>query len=191
MNPGPHTAEATAMQPYVLERTVTLAGPIGEVFPFFADAANLERITPPMLRFTILSPMPIALAEGTRIDYRLRIRGVPIRWRTRITRWDPPHAFEDEQERGPYTLWRHTHTFEQTTTLQGHPATRMRDTVRYMPRGGRALGALANTLFVRRDLRAIFDHRQRVLAKVFGLIETPGEEQEPAGNKRSQAIGPE
>jgi ligand-binding SRPBCC domain-containing protein len=82
-----------------------------EVFAFFADAGNLERLTPPLLSFSILTPRPIAMRPGTLIDYRLKVRGIPIRWRSEITVWEPPVRFVDEQRKGPYRLWHHTHEF--------------------------------------------------------------------------------
>lgn len=130
-----------------------------EIFPFFADAGNLETLTPPWLRFEILTPPPISLAVGTLIDYRLRIHGWPIRWRTRISAWEPPYRFVDEQLRGPYRVWIHEHTF-----TPADAGTLVRDVVRYRPLGG----ALVDRLFVRRDVRRIFHYRQVQLAARFG-----------------------
>ena len=133
--------------------------PLEETFAFFADAHNLERLTPPLLRFRILTPAPIEMAVGTRIDYRLRLRGIPIRWRSEITRWDPPHGFVDEQRRGPYRKWIHEHRFRD----QGG-GTHVEDHVTYAVPGG----ALVDRWFVRPDLDRIFDYRQRVIAEVLG-----------------------
>lgn len=124
-----------------------------DVFPFFADARNLEAITPPLLRFRVVTPEPIDMRVGTLIQYRLRLHGVPIDWLTSIQAWEPPVRFVDVQVRGPYALWHHTHVFEDTVD-----GTLMRDTVRYAIGFG-PFGALAHRLLVRRDLEAIFDHR--------------------------------
>ncbi|MEZ6037035.1 MAG: SRPBCC family protein [Planctomycetota bacterium] len=133
-----------------------------EVFPFFADAHNLEALTPPWLRFSILTPAPIPMQVGTRIDYRIWLRGIPLRWRTRIARWEPDQAFVDEQLRGPYVLWHHTHTF---TPCDG--GTALGDEVILRPKGG-PLAGLVMSLFVRRDVQRIFEHRARVMAERFG-----------------------
>jgi ligand-binding SRPBCC domain-containing protein len=134
-----------------------------ELFPFFADAGNLEAITPPQLHFRILTPQPIAMATGTLIDYRLRLHGAPIRWRTRIAAWEPPHRFVDEQIRGPYRLWHHEHTFEERDGQ-----TVMTDSVDYRSIGGR----LVHRLFIARDLESIFAYRMKVLAERFGTIDS-------------------
>jgi ligand-binding SRPBCC domain-containing protein len=146
---------------YVLERELSLPVTRAEVFPFFADARNLERLTPPSLRFEILTPDAIQMRPGAIIEYRLRLSGVPIRWRTVIEAWDPPVRFVDVQEKGPYALWRHTHTFDETPD-----GTRMRDRVEYaLPFG--PLGALAHRLFVARQLDGIFAFRARIVRELF------------------------
>jgi len=138
-----------------------------DIFPFFAEAGNLDALTPPWLHFEVLTPTPIVMRVGTLIDYRIRVRGVPFRWRTEIAEWQPPHRFVDVQLRGPYTLWRHTHTFDEHDggTLCG-------DQVRYRPRGG----ALVHWLFVRRDVENIFQFRQQRMKELLGLnaIEVAG-----------------
>lgn len=151
-----------------LERAQLVPRPIGEVFAFFAEAGNLEALTPPFLRFRILTPSPIAMRPGARIDYALSIAGVPFRWRTRITAWEPGVRFVDEQEAGPYAVWRHTHAFE----ARGD-ATLVRDVVEYaLPLG--PLGALAHAVAVRRTLRRIFDFRREAVRRRFG-VEPPEE----------------
>ena len=142
-----------------LSTRLFLHQPIERVFEFFADAGNLEMITPPWLRFSILTPRPIAMREGTRIDYRLRVHGLPVRWSSEITRWDPPRGFVDEQRHGPYRLWIHLHEF-----VERDGGTEVRDFVRYAVPGGR----LVDRLFVRGDLERIFAHRTRSLRRILG-----------------------
>jgi ligand-binding SRPBCC domain-containing protein len=149
------------MRVHVMQREQRLPRPPDAVFAFFADAANLEAITPPLLRFRVVTPGPIEMGAGTFIQYALRLRGLPIRWDTLIQSWEPPHRFVDVQVRGPYRLWHHTHQLE---PLDGGAATLMRDTVRYALGFG-PVGELAHRALVRRDLDAIFDFRaQRVPA---------------------------
>lgn len=150
------------MQIYELQTRIRLPRPRPEVFEFFGDAANLQALTPPWLHFQILTPPPIEMKPGALIDYRLRVRGIPLRWRTRITSWNPPHRFVDEQLRGPYRLWVHEHTFE-----EDGGGTLAMDQVRYSVPGG----ALANRLLVARDLRKIFAFRHEVLRERFGVEE--------------------
>ncbi len=133
-----------------------------EVFAFFSDAANLEALTPPFLHFRILTPMPVEMREGARLDYQLTLFRVPLRWRTVITDWQPGRRFVDEQESGPYALWRHTHEFE----AQGD-FTLMRDTVDYAEPLG-PLGAVAHHLFVRRTVDRIFDFRRDAVRRLLG-----------------------
>lgn len=137
----------------ILEREQRLPGSPASVFAFFGDARNLEAITPPLLRFALVTPDPIVMRRGTLIRYRLRVRGLPVSWLSEISEWDPPHRFVDEQLKGPYALWHHTHTFE-----ADGDETIMRDVVRYRIGFG-PLGALADRLVVRRDLARIFDYR--------------------------------
>ena len=143
---------------YEIHHEITLPRPIDEVFPFFSDALNLERLTPPWLRFKVVTPRPIVMATGTLIDYRLSLRGLPLRWRSRITEWNPPHLFVDEQLRGPYRSWHHTHQFHDL----GHE-TRIVDHVIYDHFGGR----LVNRLLVAPDVRRIFKYRENVLRELF------------------------
>lgn len=145
------------MSDRVFSTSQWVPSPLEETFAFFSNAHNLERLTPPLLRFRILTPPPIEMAVGTRIDYRLRLRGVPIRWQSEITRWDPPRGFVDEQRRGPYRKWIHEHRFRD----EGG-GTRVEDHVTYAVPGG----ALVDRWVVRPDLDRIFDYRQRVIAEV-------------------------
>lgn len=148
-----------------LVRTQRIERTRDAVFMFFADAANLEEITPPFLRFRILTPAPIEMRTGARIDYAISLFGVSIRWRSRITEWEPGVRFVDEQEAGPYALWRHAHEFE----AQGG-STLVRDVVDYaVPLG--PLGSLAHFLFVEGALAEIFDFRQNAIRRLIDRAE--------------------
>ena len=146
------------MKTFRFEASQFVPRPREEIFEFFSNAANLEAITPPWLSFHIVTPKPIQMHEGALIDYRLRVHGIPLRWRTRITLWEPPHRFMDEQLRGPYRLWQHEHAFEQ---VDG--GCLMQDRVNYAVIGG----ALVNRWFVRRDVERIFNYRTQRIAAFF------------------------
>lgn len=145
-----------------LVRSQRVAHPPHEVFSFFSDAHNLGVITPTFLRLDILTPPPIEMREGTRIEYALRLFGLPVRWRTRIDAWRPDEGFVDVQESGPYAYWRHTHRFEPVGT-----GTRIVDVVEYaLPFGW--LGRIVHALVVRRVLRRIFDVRAAAIQARYG-----------------------
>jgi len=142
---------------FVREMTVPL--PRSQVFAFFAEAGNLERLTPPELKFRILTPTPIAMRPGALIDYALSLFGVRFSWRSEITVWEPETRFVDIQVRGPYAEWVHTHTFEDVPG-----GTRIRDHVRYrLPLA--PLGNIALPV-VRVQLRRIFDYREAVTRRL-------------------------
>ena len=147
---------------YTLEREQWIPVSLDRAFDFFGDAANLERITPPWLGFRILSPLPVEMRTGARIEYRIWLGGVPARWATRITRWDPPRAFVDLQESGPYALWEHLHEFAPLGA-----GVLMRDRVRYaLPFG--YLGRAVHRSLIRSLLARIFDYRFAVIRERFG-----------------------
>jgi ligand-binding SRPBCC domain-containing protein len=146
---------------YRLERSLFLPRPREEVFAFFSDAANLERITPPFLNFHIITPRPIAMGAGTLIDYKLRLHGIPLRWRTLIETFDPPSSFTDIQLSGPYRRWHHSHEF-----LDVRGGTEMRDRVDYeLPFP--LFAPIVHILFVRRSIEQIFDYRNQIISEVF------------------------
>ncbi len=145
-----------------LQTEVRLPQTPEEIFPFFADAHNLELLTPDYLHFKILTPGQIEMCEGALIDYKLRLHGIPIRWRTEIAAWEPPYRFIDQQLRGPYKWWVHEHRF-----VRDGDETIAQDIVDYNMLGGR----LANRLLVARDLRGIFEYRAAKLIEIFGSCE--------------------
>jgi ligand-binding SRPBCC domain-containing protein len=146
----------------VFEREQFFPLPPEQVFAPFAEAGNLQAITPPWLHFRIISALPITMGEGAVIEYRLRLHGMPVRWRTVIETWDPPHRFTDVQERGPFALWHHTHTFE---AVEG--GTLARDQVRYRVGFG-PFGEVAHAFMVGRDVERIFDFRRTAILELVG-----------------------
>jgi hypothetical protein len=140
------------------ETEIWLPAPREEVFAFFADAANLDAITPPWLSFRTITPGPIAMRAGTVIDHKLRIHGIPIRWRSKIAIWEPRARFVDEQVRGPYRLWRHEHFFQERDG-----GTLVCDRVRYSV----PFDFLVHELLVRRDVEKIFAWRTECLQRRF------------------------
>ncbi len=155
------------MKLYEFTTSLWVPADIDRVFEFFSQAENLERLTPPFLKFRILTPTPVTMRVGTIIDYRLSLRGVPITWQSEITVWQPPSRFVDEQRRGPYRRWRHTHAFERRDG-----GTLVTDHVEYATWGG----ALVNALVVAPDLARIFRFRRAMLSEHF-----PSAEDAPRG----------
>jgi ligand-binding SRPBCC domain-containing protein len=146
------------MKIHKLETAIWLTRPRAEVFAFFASPHNLDRLTPPWLNFKILTPAASQITQGTILDYRLRLHGVPIRWQSEISVWEPPYRFVDRQTKGPYALWIHDHRFEDTDS-----GTTVIDHVEYSVPGG----ALVNRFLVAPDLTRIFDYRHQVLKELF------------------------
>lgn len=146
------------MKTFLFKTQHTFEQPLTAVFKFFSDAHNLVLITPPQLHLKVLTPAPIKMFAGTLIDYRLKLHGIPLRWQTEITAWHPPHAFVDEQRRGPYRLWRHTHTFKETAE-----GVVIGDSIEYAVWGNR----LIDKFFVRPDIEKIFAYRSAQLDKIF------------------------
>lgn len=141
-----------------MHRDTLVHAPLDETFDFFANASNLERLTPPWLRFSILSAVPVVMRAGVEIEYRIHIYGVPIRWVSAIEVWEPGVRFVDRQVAGPYVWWRHEHRFE-----PAGDATRVVDEVEYVPRAAWMTGRL-----VRRDVERIFDYREAALRRMLG-----------------------
>ncbi len=138
--------------------------PRSEVFAFFADAYQLDTITPPWLLFSVQTPRPIEMFAGTLIDYKLRLHGLPIRWRSKISSWEPPFQFVDEQVKGPYRYWHHLHTFDEV-----NGGTMVRDIVHYSV----PFGFISHPLLVRRDLTTIFEYRQETMCRIFTPVTGP------------------
>ncbi len=151
-----------AMKPYQLLRQQWLPAPLDQVFAFFSRPENLQTLTPPFLDFQVLE-VPQQMQAGSLIRYKLRLHGIPIRWTTRITEWNPPHGFKDDQLSGPYAFWHHEHRF-----VAERGGTTMFDDVKYaLPFG--ILAAPAHWLFVKRDVNRVFDYREKRMKELFGV----------------------
>jgi len=157
------TVEPNGIGPgWIVHSRLWLPRPVEEVFNFFADAFQLEAITPPWLNFQVVTPHPIELQQGTLIDYRLKLRGIPMRWRSEISVWEPPFRFVDEQRKGPYSFWHHEHRFSERDG-----GTLCIDDVTYGVPGG----WLVNRLLVQRDVLRIFEYRQQRMRELFDARE--------------------
>lgn len=143
---------------FLLHSRIELSKSREEVFAFFQEAANLQLLTPSFLSFNILTPLPIEMRVGAIIDYKISLYGLPMGWKTEITKWNPPFEFEDTQRKGPYSLWRHHHIFEQVGSN-----TAVIDKVYYRVFGG----ALPHRFFVKANLQKIFSYRQQAMLKMF------------------------
>jgi ligand-binding SRPBCC domain-containing protein len=146
------------MRTYQLQTQFWLPRPREEIFSFFSDPSNLDRLTPPWLHFEILTPKPIEMHAGTLLDYRLSLHGIPLRWQSEISVWEPPNRFIDRQTRGPYRQWVHEHTF---STHKG--GTLVGDRVTYSVPGGRII----QKLLVAPDLDRVFGYRHKILKQLF------------------------
>jgi ligand-binding SRPBCC domain-containing protein len=149
------------METYHLQTEIWLARPRRQVFEFFADPRNLERITPPWLSFEIVTPPDTRIETGTVLEYRLRLRRLPLRWRSEIAAWEPPRRFVDRQIKGPYSLWVHEHRFEECDD-----GTVVIDRVEYAVPGGR----LVQRFLVAPDLKEIFRYRHGALSEIFNRL---------------------
>lgn len=147
---------------YLFRQETFIPQPLDEVFTFFSKAENLEKVTPPKLKFKIRTPLPINMQQGTLIDYQIRLLGLPFKWRTEITAWEPPFRFQDVQLKGPYRKWQHTHFF---SAVDG--GTQMSDEVVYqIPLS--TISNLTNALFIRKQIASIFEYRKEQMDTLFG-----------------------
>lgn len=146
---------------HLFQSSTLIKRPIDEVFDFFSKAENLNELTPPFLKFKILTPLPLEMKKGTFIDYSISLNGLPFRWKTLISDWNPGVSFVDEQLKGPYKIWRHTHKFKSEGEF-----TRMTDDVVYLSPGG-ILEPLIDRLFVKKKVQEIFRYREKKLMELF------------------------
>jgi ligand-binding SRPBCC domain-containing protein len=149
------------MSSHILIRNTNINEKIENVFDFFSKAENLNKITPPVLGFKIITPLPVEMKKGSIIDYKIKLNGIPFRWRTEITKWDPPYLFEDTQIKGPYKMWIHEHRFEEKNGV-----TFMTDTVNYLSPGG-IFEFIPHKLIVKKKVEFIFDYREKIFDELF------------------------
>ncbi len=149
------------MKDYVLQTTTVINKPLKEVFEFFSKAENLNKITPKEVYFKILTPLPIPMEKGTLIDYKIKLNGIPFVWKTRISEWNPPFKFADQQLVGPYSKWYHEHFFEEKDGK-----TIMTDKITYLSKGW-IIAPLLHRLFVDKKVKQIFEYRETQLQQIF------------------------
>jgi len=149
------------MSLHIFKQEMTIDKPIEEVFSFFSNAENLNKLTPPILDFKILTPLPIAMKRGALIDYKIKLNGIVFKWKTKITAWEPNKRFEDTQLKGPYKVWIHEHLFE---VVNGK--VKMTDTVTYEAPGG-FLEPLINKFYISKKVAEIFEFRTKMLEEFF------------------------
>ena len=150
------------MKLYTFKKEQKISKSIIDVFDFFSKPENLSVITPNKMDFKILTPSPIEMKEGTLIDYTVKIMSFPIRWRTLITKYDPPNMFIDQQLKGPYSMWHHTHLFEKTNDNE----TLIKDVILYAVPFS-FIGSITHSLYIKRDLENIFDYRSQEIKRIF------------------------
>ncbi|MEO8665914.1 MAG: SRPBCC family protein [Ignavibacteria bacterium] len=155
------------MKNHIAQRKTLINKNITKVFDFFSKAENLDLLTPPHLGFKIISKLPLEMKVGTLIDYRLKLNGIPFRWQSIISRWDPPYLFEDKQLTGPYKVWIHEHKFEDKDG-----STLMTDTIEYLSPGG-IFEFIPHALFVKKKLSEILDYREKTLNEIFSKEVNP------------------
>ena len=146
---------------HILTKTTVINKPLSEVFEFFSNAENLNKITPPDMQFKILTPLPIIIKKGTLIDYKIKVNGIPFNWQTEITEWEPNKRFIDKQLKGPYRVWIHEHTFEEKDGK-----TIMNDHVQFLSPGW-FLEPIINKLFIEKKVKGIFAYREKILTNLF------------------------
>lgn len=146
---------------HILTKTTVINKPLSEVFEFFSNAENLNKITPPDMQFKILTPLPIIIKKGTLIDYKIKVNGIPFNWQTEISEWEPNKRFIDKQLKGPYRVWIHEHTFEEKDGK-----TIMNDHVQFLSPGW-FLEPIINKLFIEKKVKGIFAYREKILTNLF------------------------